>query len=123
MKGEKIMTPKNPLKIIAVDFDGTLCKDKYPEIGEANEVLISYLKSQQEQGCKIILWTCRTNQLLANAIKWCFEQGLYIDRANENLPEVIDAMGGDTRKIFADIYIDDRSMTHDILLAKTLSES
>lgn len=24
-------------KIIAVDFDGTLCENKWPEIGEANE--------------------------------------------------------------------------------------
>ena len=33
LKGEKEM--KN--KIIAVDFDGTLCENKWPEIGKANK--------------------------------------------------------------------------------------
>lgn len=28
------------VKIIAVDFDGTLCENKWPEIGSANEELI-----------------------------------------------------------------------------------
>lgn len=30
-------------QIIAVDFDGTLCENKWPEIGEPNTELISYL--------------------------------------------------------------------------------
>ena len=34
-------------EIIAVDFDGTLCENKWPDIGEPNVDLISYLKKQQ----------------------------------------------------------------------------
>lgn len=30
-------------QIIAVDFDGTLCENKWPEIGEPNTELIGYL--------------------------------------------------------------------------------
>ena len=30
--------------IYAIDFDGTIVEDKYPEIGKPNERLISYLK-------------------------------------------------------------------------------
>lgn len=33
-------------KIIAVDFDGTLCENKWPEIGEANEDMIYYLRKK-----------------------------------------------------------------------------
>ena len=30
--------------IIAVDFDGTLCENKYPKIGEPNEQIIAYIQ-------------------------------------------------------------------------------
>lgn len=33
-------------KIIAVDFDGTLCENKWPEIGEANEEWFDFQCSQ-----------------------------------------------------------------------------
>lgn len=35
--------------IIAVDFDGTLCENKWPEIGMPNEELIEYLKKKTGQ--------------------------------------------------------------------------
>lgn len=97
-------------KIIAVDFDGTLCENKYPEIGRLNAVLLFQLKKRKyEEGCKLILWTCRTGKLLDDAIEWCKAHGLVFDAVNQNLPEIIDSFGSDTRKIFADEYIDDRA--------------
>lgn len=95
--------------IIAVDFDGTLCENKYPKIGEANKELIDYLKKRQENGEKLILWTARNEEQTQQAVKWCKEQGLIFDAVNENLPEIIEAFGGDSRKIFANEYIDDRN--------------
>lgn len=96
-------------KIIAVDFDGTLCENKWPEIGEANEELIWYLRTRQAAGDKIILWTCRVGDLLQQAVHFCYDQGLIFDAVNENLPETIEWMKGDSRKIFAHEYIDDRN--------------
>lgn len=96
-------------KIIAVDFDGTLCENKWPEIGEANKEMISYLKDRQANGDKLILWTCRVDDMLKNAIDWSAEQGLIFDAINENLPEIVASFGTDTRKIFANEYIDDRN--------------
>lgn len=96
-------------EIIAVDFDGTLCEDKWPEIGEPNEVLIDYLKEKQMAGSKIILWTCRVGERLEEALRWCHTYNLIFDAVNENLPEVLEQMGGDCRKVFADVYIDDRN--------------
>ena len=49
-------------RIIAVDFDGTLCYSNWPELGEPNRPLIEYLRSQKDQGNKLILWTCRARQ-------------------------------------------------------------
>lgn len=97
-------------QIIAVDFDGTLCKNKWPEIGEPNTELIGYLIMMQKTvGAKIILWTCRVGEMLDKAIEWCSEHGLEFDAVNENIPHIIERFGSDTRKIFANMYIDDRN--------------
>lgn len=99
-------------RIIAVDFDGTLCEDSYPEIGAPNIKLINYLKNQQMLGDRVILWTCRDGDRLKEALKWCAEKHeLIFDAVNENLPGLIAAYGNNSRKIFADEYIDDRMST------------
>ena len=95
--------------IIAVDFDGTLCTDKYPCIGEPNLKLLDMLRFMQSAyQYKIILWTCRTGAYLREAVEWCDRHGLVFDAVNANLPEIQKQWGGDTRKVFADIYIDDK---------------
>ena len=91
--------------IIAVDFDGTLCENKYPEIGEPNMELIDFLMNCQLNGDKVVLWTCRNEEQTKAAVDWCSEKGLVFDAVNENLPEIITEFGGDTRKIFANVYI------------------
>lgn len=95
-------------KIIAVDFDGTLCENKWPDIGDPNLELINYLKEEREKGNKIILWTCRVSERLNDAVNWCYERGLIFDEVNNNTPEVIDLFGTESRKIFANEYIDDK---------------
>ncbi len=96
-------------EIIAVDFDGTLCIDAYPSIGTPNLPLICYLKQMQSHNARLILWTCRSGEPLKEAVNWCVRQGLIFDAVNENLPETISKYGSDSRKITADIYIDDRA--------------
>lgn len=98
-------------RIIAVDFDGTICKDRYPDIGEANETLINMLVQCQENGEKLILWTCRQGIFLQEAICFCKAKGLEFDAVNQNLPEIIEKYGSDSRKIYADLYLDDRAAT------------
>lgn len=97
-------------RIIAVDFDGTLCEDRYPEIGKPLYGTIDYILKEQKNGAKLILWTCRAGEMLENAVKWSAEHGIKFDAVNENLPEIIEAFGSDTRKIFANEYIDDRNL-------------
>ena len=96
--------------IIAVDFDGTLCEQCWPEIGKPNIRLIGELIYRKSMGDKLILWTCRAGEQLENAVKWCKEYGLVFDSVNDNLPEIVNLYGSNSRKITADIYIDDRSM-------------
>ena len=95
--------------IMAVDFDGTLVVDKFPEIGKEREYICSIIKEFQAKGVKSILWTSRTGEALEAAVEWCKEHDLHFDSINENIPEVIELTGQDTRKVFADVYIDDKS--------------
>lgn len=96
--------------IYCVDFDGTLAESVWPGIGSPNMALISHLIKRRKQGNKIILWTCRTGERLREAVEWCKGHGLEFDAVNENLPEMIEYYGGDTRKLFADVYIDDKAV-------------
>ncbi len=57
------------------------------------------------------MWTSRAGADLENAVEWCRLQGLVFDAVNEPLPEQIKRWGNDTRKIYADYYIDDKNMT------------
>jgi len=95
--------------IYAVDFDGTLCKNAYPEIGEPNIPLILHFKTIKAMGNKLILWTCREGELLTQAVEWCKQWGLEFDAVNGNLPELIKKFGNDCRKIGADYYCDDKN--------------
>lgn len=95
--------------IIGVDFDGTLCEHKYPEIGKANLELIDILIAKRKQGYKLILWTCRHDIRLDEAVKWCKDLGLEFDAVNDDVQETKDTFTYKSAKIYADIYIDDRN--------------
>lgn len=97
-------------RIYAVDFDGTLNLGKYPVLGRPNLELFKYLIDRQQSGDKIILWSCREGDLLKSAVKYCREYGLRFDAINDNVKENKDRWGNNTRKVFADFYIDDRNM-------------
>lgn len=98
------------MKIYAIDFDGTITRhSRFPELGEPNTELIEWLKREKESGAKLVLWSCRVGELLQEAVKFCEKYGLTFDAVNENLPEIIEKFGGNTRKIFANKYIDDAS--------------
>lgn len=101
-------------EIYAVDFDQTLAFGQWPLAEQPNTKLINKLIALQEDGNKIILWTCRTGERLKDAIKLCSDNGLYFDAINENLPEVLAMYDNiDSRKITADYYIDDNSLLPD----------
>lgn len=94
---------------IAVDFDGTLCEDRFPHIGPPRLHIIQAVRHLQRLGIKTILWTCRNGEVLKQAVEWCRSYDLTFDAVNENLPEVKAKWGGDTRKVLADYYLDDKN--------------
>ena len=102
---------------IAVDFDGTLCYSEWPNCGQSNQALISYLQEWRRNGNKLILWTCRAGEALSKAVEWCREQNLEFDAVNDNLPEIIELYGNNSRKITCDYYIDDKAFLPGIMEA------
>lgn len=95
--------------IIAVDFDGTIVEHKYPAIGKEIPYAIDTLKLFQEKGHKLILWSYRHGKDLEEAVKFCEERGLHFHAVNNNFDgEEFDNTY--SRKIYADIYIDDRNL-------------
>lgn len=98
------------MNIIAVDFDGTLCESKWPDIGTPHQFVINELIKRQADGAKLILWTCREGEQLQTAVMWCLNHGLKFDAVNDNLEENKSYFGNDSRKIYATEYWDDKSV-------------
>lgn len=96
-------------KIYAVDFDGTLAVTHFPEIIEPIMPMIETCKRLQQEGNILIMWTCRCNEDLEAAVEFCKRYGLIFDLINENVPENVEKFGNDSRKIFAHVYIDDKT--------------
>ena len=96
-------------KAIAIDFDGCLCTDAFPAIGEPNWPVIKRAQAEQRAGAGLILWTCREDQLLLDAIAACEGWGLAFDSINESLPDGIEAFGTQPRKVGASEYWDDKA--------------
>ena len=98
-----------PLKI-AVDFDGTIVEHKYPEIGKEILFALKTLRTLQEQGHQLILWTYRSGKELDDAVEYCRRNGVVFYAVNSSYPEEEFDEDYDSRKIDADIFIDDRNI-------------
>lgn len=111
--------------IVAVDFDGTITEivgNGY-HVGytlklrrHCKEVLLDLHRN----GVRLILWTCRTGVALEEAILFLKEEGLFhvFSSVNDHLPEVIEEWllkGCElSRKVYADVYIDDHNQTQEL---------
>jgi hydroxymethylpyrimidine pyrophosphatase-like HAD family hydrolase len=95
--------------ILAIDFDGTVVEHKYPAIGPQRPFAFHALKALQKKGHRLILWTHRSGQTLEDAVKYCKDNGLEFYAINKNYPEE-KWNELDSRKILADLYIDDRNL-------------
>jgi hypothetical protein len=94
---------------IAVDFDGTIVDHEYPAIGKEKLFAFQTLRELEKLGARLILWTFRTGKELDEAVVYCRKNGIEFYAVNKNYPEEIfdDTV---SRKIDADIYIDDKNI-------------
>lgn len=90
--------------IIAVDYDGTLFR-----LGRVNDLLLASLRDAQQHGAIVILWSCRQGNSLTEAVNTLKAHGFLPNLVNQNAPAAIRMLGCDPRKIYADVYIDDKA--------------
>lgn len=96
---------------IACDFDGTIVVHRFPAIGKEVPGAISTLKTLQDSGHKIFLWTMRGyhsdyKRCLEDAVGWCESLGLFFDAINRTTS----GFGTSSPKQHANIYIDDAAL-------------
>ena len=97
--------------VIAVDFDGTIVEHRYPEIGNEIPFATETLKMLIADHHKLILWSVREGKLLDEAVEWCRERGVEFYAVNRDYPEERkDANQHFSRKLKADLFIDDRNL-------------
>jgi hydroxymethylpyrimidine pyrophosphatase-like HAD family hydrolase len=94
---------------IAVDFDGTIVEHAYPKIGKEMLFAFDTLKALKKKGHKLILWTFRNGKMLDEAVEYCRQNGLEFYAVNKSYPEE-ELSDEISRKIDADIFIDDRNI-------------
>ena len=95
---------------IAIDFDGTIVEHRYPLIGEEKLFAFETLKQLQKLGHLLILWTFRTGKELDEAIEFCRNRGVEFYAVNKSFPEEEFDPETISRKIDADVFIDDRNV-------------
>lgn len=99
---------------IAVDFDGTIVENKYPKIGEPMLFAFETLKALQDKKHQLILWTYRSGASLEDAVEYCKGKGITFYAINHSHPEDTfhykNYVEEISRKIDADIFIDDRNI-------------
>ena len=99
---------RRPLTI-AVDFDGTIVDDAYPGIGKAKIFAFETLQRMQRDGHKLILWTYRHGKRLEEAVNFCRDNGVEFYAVNMSNESESNFDGSVSRKIHADLFIDDRN--------------
>jgi len=96
--------------VIAIDFDGTIVENAYPGIGKLKPNAVQIINKLKEEGHSIIINTCRSGIFEGNAAVFLNHVGIKYDYVNSNLPYRIEHYEADTRKISADLYIDDKNL-------------
>ena len=94
--------------IIAIDFDGTIVEDAYPEIGEPKLFVFETLQQMLIKRHQLILWTTRTGRHLQEAVDLCRQNGVEFYAVNKSYPdERVEEMG--SRKIMCDLFISNKN--------------
>jgi hydroxymethylpyrimidine pyrophosphatase-like HAD family hydrolase len=90
--------------IIAVDFDDTIYD--YSGQGFDTNYVVDLLKRAKEKlNAKLILFTCREDDLLSDAMEYCYDVGLEIDAVNTSLENY----AYPSRKPFYNMLLDDKA--------------
>lgn len=96
--------------ILVIDFDGTIVKSKYPDIGGLRLNAKEVINKLYDEGYIILINTCRSGIYEGNVYTFLKENDIKYHYINSNLPSQIEKYGQDCRKLSGDIYIDDKQL-------------
>ena len=97
--------------IVAIDFDATICDSNWPDFGNPIEGAIEHIqKLHALDGLFIIIWTCRTGNAIEEVSCWLDKHKVPFHTINEACPYSLQLYGNDSRKIGAEVYVDDKQV-------------
>lgn len=96
--------------VIAIDFDDTIAENMYPEVGRMKPHAKEIINKLYDEGHEIIIWTCRWDDAADKARDFLAQHGIKYHKFNEHIDWALEEFKNDTRKIYADIYIDDKQL-------------
>jgi hypothetical protein len=96
--------------VIAIDFDDTIAYSNYPDILGIKPNAAEVIGKMHNEGNDIIVWTCRLGEPLEMAEAFLKENKILHHTVNKHIQRIMDKYGNDTRKIYADVYIDDKNL-------------
>ncbi len=100
-----VYIPPKRFMFYAFNFDGTIVKNAFPEIGEVIPSTVTEIRSAwADISNVVIIWTCRSGDYENQARKFLIDSKIPFDFINEN--PLFDI---GSRKIFAHVYYDDRN--------------
>ena len=95
--------------VIAVDFDGTIVEDAYPEIGEPKIFAFETLIEMQKSNHQVILWTTREGDKLEEAVDFCRKNGVQFYAVNKSYPEE-KYDESISRKLNCDVFVSNKNV-------------
>ena len=96
--------------ILAIDFDNTISRGKYPAIDGLQPYALEVINRLYNAGHYIIINTCRSGEQLLEAVNYMLNKGVKFHRVNDNHPEQTALYKNNSRKIYAHIYVDDKNL-------------
>jgi len=69
---------------ISIDFDGTIVDHEFPDIGPLLPGALKTIRKLQDNGHKIIMWTCRDGEYLVKAVEFMADHDISFDAINQN---------------------------------------
>jgi len=104
------------MKVVAIDFDGTVVMHEYPAVGPDVPGAVETMKLMVDRGWKMVLNTMRSGPELDEAVAWFVDRGLPLYGVNENPTQ---KQWTTSPKVHADIYIDDRNIGMPLVIPET----
>ena len=109
---------KHEQLILLFDFDLTICMSSYPELGEPYKYAKEVLTKFYNQGCYIIINTCRTGLAQLEAEAWLLKHRIPFHKINDHHPNGLLHYGTDrqiehnltSRKIWGHLNYDDTNI-------------